>query len=101
MINGRLDPELSQQTNTADAEHLFLHDTRFGVATVEVAGDHAVDLAVRLDVRIQQIKRNASDLSDPRLCVHLASSNMNRHPNMLAVCIHYRLYREAEIKDVR
>jgi hypothetical protein len=53
--NGGSDAELSQEAYAAEAKHLFLNDACFSIATIKMAGDEAVDLAVLRHVRVQEI----------------------------------------------
>src|SRR5204863_3851478 len=69
MINRWIDAELSQKPDTSDAQYLLLHDTGFGIASVKMARDHAVDRGVLIDVRVEQVERDPPDSCEPCLGV--------------------------------
>ena len=63
---GAGDPgEGAERAHAADAEQHLLAQPVLGVAAVQPVGDVADDLAVLLDVGVEQQQRHAADLGDP------------------------------------
>ena len=63
---GAGDPgEGADRADAADAEQHLLAQPVLGVAAVQPVGDGADDLAVLLDVGVEQQQRDAADLGDP------------------------------------
>src|SRR5687767_2270333 len=55
----------SKKAYAADAENFFLDDTSLGAASVQMAGDQAVDLSVLRHVRVEEVWRDPSDSCEP------------------------------------
>ena len=49
----------------ADAEHNFLHQTKFGTAAVEFRGDAAIQRAVKRIIGVEQIQSHPADIGLP------------------------------------
>ncbi len=79
--------KFSQQTDAADAEDLFLHNSRFGIAAIQMAGDEPVDVAIFGTICIKQIQRNSPDAGEPRLSDNLAPANVYRYGHAVAIRI--------------
>src|SRR4051794_23338703 len=65
VVHLRVDSETSQQPYAADAQDLFLHDTRLSIAAVKVACDQTIDVCIFGDVGVKQIQRQSSDTRKP------------------------------------
>jgi hypothetical protein len=81
--------ELSQKSNAADAENLFLDDSRLGAPAIQMAGDETIDFDVHGKIRIKKIKRDASDLREPRLGMNLAAADVDNNRDAIARIIEY------------
>src|SRR5436190_4925618 len=101
MINRWIDIEFPEQPDTSDAQYLLLHDTGFGIASVKMARDHAVDRGVLIDVRVEQVERDPPDSCEPCLGVDFASTYMDHHRGSLPTYINYRFDSEAAVEYVR
>src|SRR5258708_20929635 len=87
VITRRLDPKFSKNPDAADAEYFFLNDPRFGITAVEMPGNQSVNIGIFIDICVQKVKRNASDLRKPRLCMNFAASDVYHFQDLLAVSI--------------
>ena len=65
MEHTRRDVHRCQSADAADAEDNFLLDTRFGASAVELAGDLTICRGVFLEIGVEQIERNPTDLGPP------------------------------------
>ncbi len=65
-----LDAEFLEHQHTADAEEVFLLDTVFPVAAVELVGDGAVKLRVHLEVSVHQIEIHTAYIDTPHMAVN-------------------------------
>ena len=63
--DGRLEPELAQHADAADAEHDLLAEPVLAVAAVERVGDVARPVGISLDLRVEEVERHAADLRAP------------------------------------
>jgi hypothetical protein len=59
-----------------------------------VPRDQAISLFVRRDVRIQQVKRDAADLDEPRLGAHAAAAHQDFDQHRLARFVRHLLNRQ-------
>ena len=75
----------AQRPHATDAEQNFLLEAVFVVATVKLVGDGLVFAAVRIDFRVEQIQRNASDLDFPDLRPDFAPRVVHGNQQRLAV----------------
>ena len=60
MVNARPDAQRLQRATPADAQHHLLLQAHLGVAAVKLIGDVLIGRAVLLDVRVEQIERDAA-----------------------------------------
>src|SRR5215213_4954834 len=100
VIDRGFNTELAQKANTSKAQYLFLHDARLCVAAVKMARDHAVDFIVFVDIGVEQIKSDTSNLSNPCLSMHLPSPNVNAHRDAFARVIRHGIDRQAQVKYI-
>ena len=89
VINVLLDTQLLQRQDTADTQQDFLLQTVLPVATIQLVGDAAVELAVQVIVRIQQIERHAAHIDTPYVGMHIVIQVRNVDDDLLAILIQH------------
>ena len=94
MIDVLLDAELLQRQNAADAQKDFLLQTILPVAAVKGICDGAVELAIQLIVRIQQVKLDTADVNTPYISMHHIIIIWHGNNNRNAVLVDFTLQRK-------
>ena len=80
-----LHAQLAQHTNTANAQHHFLLDAHFAIATVKLVGDVAIGFAVVGEIGIEEIQNHMASAGVPDLCEHRAARHIDMHDHFAAV----------------
>ena len=80
-----LDPERTERAERADPEQPVLPEPRQGISLVEARRDPAVDGVVLVELRVEQVERDAADLGAPDVERDLALEEREREPERGAV----------------
>ena len=94
MVDIFLDTQLLQCQNTTDTKQDFLLQTIFPVATIKLVSDGTVEFAVHFVVRIQQVKRDASNVYAPYVSVYKVVQIRNVYHYLIAVLIQHTVDRQ-------
>ena len=78
-------PQRGQSPGATDPQYHLLIETMMAVATVETVGDPTVVLTVRLEVRVQDEKRDPAHIDAPHPCGDISTWERDAHHH---ACVH-------------
>src|SRR6266545_1130974 len=94
MVNARLNAQRLERATAADAQHHLLLQSHLGVAAVKLKGDSLIGRGVLLDVRIEQVERDATHLRAPDLRGDFAAGILDFDDQRLAVTVAFERQRQ-------
>ena len=94
VVELRVNSKFLEHEYTADAEEVFLLDTVLPVAAIELVCDRTVELAVHVEVGIEQIELHAAYVYAPNVAVDYAAGVGHFKNHGVAIGIHNLLDRQ-------
>ena len=92
------DAEFLEHQHAADTEKIFLLDAVLPVAAIELVGDRAVELAVHVEIGVEEIEFHAADVDTPYVAVDDASGVGHLEDHRLSVVVEHLL--DGELVEV-
>src|SRR5215813_4046594 len=94
MVNARPNAQSLQRATAADSQQYLLLQSHLGVAAVKLIGDVLIGRAVLLDVRVEQIERDAAHLRAPDLRGDIASRVLDLDDQRSALTVAFECQRQ-------
>ena len=93
MVHIRLNIQFPQSPDSPDTQQNFLFQTIFPIPTIQVMRDTPIAFLIILEIRIQQVQLNPSNVHLPDSGIHLSSGECKTNRQPISFCIPSRRHR--------